>query len=113
MTALPEVLKFHIGMNGLILKNYHYQIQVSKKIDVNDSIKYRIDIKKEFNYPKTTIDFFNNNKKITILSFSSIGGGRKYVQKNEFYLNLQKSAVHLELDVIKQMHKGLMLVTSH
>ena len=41
-------------------------------------------IKKEFNYPKTIIDFVNNNKKITILSFSSIGGGRKYVQKNEF-----------------------------
>ena len=30
-------------------------------------------IKKKFNYPKTIIDFVNNNKKITILSFSSIG----------------------------------------
>ena len=42
-------------------------------------------IKKKFNYPKTIIDFINNNKKITILSFSSIGRGRKYIQKNEFY----------------------------
>ena len=41
-------------------------------------------IKKKFNYPKTIIDFVNNNKKITILSFSSIGRGRKYIQKNEF-----------------------------
>ena len=42
-------------------------------------------LKKGFNYPKTVIDFINNNKKITILSFSSIGRGRKYVQKNEFF----------------------------
>ena len=41
-------------------------------------------IKKKFNYPKTIIDFVNNNKRITILSFSSIGRGRKYIQKNEF-----------------------------
>ena len=41
-------------------------------------------IKKKFNYPKTIIDFINNNKKITVLSFSSIGRGRKYIQKNEF-----------------------------
>ncbi len=41
-------------------------------------------IKKQFNYPKTIVDFINNNKKITVLSFSSIGRGRKYIQKNEF-----------------------------
>mgnify|MGYP007000296695 len=32
-------------------------------------------INKEFNYPKTMIDYFNNNKKTTVLSFSSIGRG--------------------------------------
>ena len=37
-------------------------------------------IKKQFNYPKTIVDFINNNKKITVLSFSSIVG-RKYIQK--------------------------------
>ena len=42
-------------------------------------------IKKNFNYPKTIIDYFNNNKKTTILSFSSIGRGRKYIQQNEFF----------------------------
>ena len=42
-------------------------------------------IKKSFNYPKTIIDYFNNNKKITVLSFSSIGKGRKYIQQNEFF----------------------------
>ena len=41
-------------------------------------------IKKQFNYPKTIVDFINNNKRITVLSFSSIGRGRKYIQKNEF-----------------------------
>ena len=33
-------------------------------------------IKKSFNYPKTIIEYYNNNKKITVLSFSSIGNGR-------------------------------------
>ena len=47
-------------------------------------------IKKNFNYPKTIIDYFNNNKKTTILSFSSIGRGRKYIQQNEFF-NLTKN----------------------
>tara|TARA_B110000503_G_scaffold50446_1_gene81698 strand:- start:111 stop:755 length:645 start_codon:yes stop_codon:yes gene_type:complete len=42
-------------------------------------------IKKNYNYPKTIIDYFNNNKKITVLSFSSIGRGRKYIQQNEFF----------------------------
>ena len=46
-------------------------------------------LKKKFNYPKTIIDYFNSNKKITVLSFSSIGRGRKYVQLNEFF-NLTK-----------------------
>ena len=45
--------------------------------------------KRKFNYPKTTVDYFNNNKKITVISFSSIGAGRKYVQSNEFF-NLTK-----------------------
>ena len=42
-------------------------------------------IKKSFNYPKTIIDYFNNNEKTTVLSFSSIGRGRKYIQQNEFF----------------------------
>mgnify|MGYP006105176833 CR=1 FL=1 len=45
--------------------------------------------KKNFDYPKTVIDYFNKNKKITVISFSSIGRGRKYVQQNEFF-NLTK-----------------------
>ena len=51
----------HIGMNGLILKNYHYQIQISKKIDVNDLMRYRVDIKKEFNALNTLGIFIVNN----------------------------------------------------
>ena len=40
---------------------------------------------KSFNYPKTIIEYFNNKKKTTVLSFSSIGRGRKYIQQNEFF----------------------------
>ena len=45
--------------------------------------------KKNFNYPKTSIDYFYSKKKITVISFSSIGRGRKYLQLNEFF-NLTK-----------------------
>ena len=47
-------------------------------------------IKKSFNYPKTIIDYFNNNKKTTVLSFSSIGRGRRYIQQNEFFYLTKK-----------------------
>ena len=46
-------------------------------------------LKKNFDYPKTIIDYFNKNKKVTVISFSSIGRGRKYIQQNEFF-NLTK-----------------------
>ena len=46
--------------------------------------------KKNFFYPKTIIDHFYFNKKRTVISFSSIGRGRKYVQQNEFF-NLTKN----------------------
>ena len=45
--------------------------------------------KKNFYYPKTSVDFFSSNKRITVISFSSIGRGRKYSQLNEFF-NLTK-----------------------
>tara|TARA_B110000003_G_scaffold264013_1_gene288373 strand:+ start:240 stop:878 length:639 start_codon:yes stop_codon:yes gene_type:complete len=45
--------------------------------------------KKNFNYQKTIIDSFYRNKKISVISFSSIGRGRKYIQQNEFF-NLTK-----------------------
>ena len=45
--------------------------------------------KKNFNYPKTIIDYFYKNKRVTVISFSSIGRGRKYIQQNEFF-NLTK-----------------------
>ena len=42
-------------------------------------------LKKNYNYPKTIIDYFYSDKKITVISFSSIGRGRKYIQQNEFF----------------------------
>ena len=58
-------------------------------------------IKKNFNYPKTIIDYFNNNKKITVLSFSSIGRGRKYVQQNEFFHLTKKKNVLFIKDITR------------
>ena len=58
-------------------------------------------IKKTFNYPKTIIDYFNNNKKITVLSFSSIGRGRKYVQQNEFFHLTKKYNVLFIKDITR------------
>ena len=42
-------------------------------------------VKKKFAHPLIMMDFFYKYKKETIVSFSSIGRGRKYVQENEFY----------------------------
>ena len=58
-------------------------------------------IKKSFNYPKTIIDYFNNKKKITVLSFSSIGRGRKYVQQNEFFHLTKKYNVLFIKDITR------------
>ena len=55
----------------------------------------RLIIKKDFNYPKTIVDYFNNNKKTTVLSFSSIGRGRKYIQENEFFHLTKKIMFYL------------------
>ena len=58
-------------------------------------------IKKSFNYPKTIIDYFNNKKKITVLSFSSIGRGRKYIQQNEFFHLTKKYNVLFIKDITR------------
>ena len=57
--------------------------------------------KKKFNYPKTIIDYFHNNKKITVISFSSIGRGRKYVQQNEFFNLTRKYNVMFVKDITR------------
>ena len=61
----------------------------------------RLIIKKDFNYPKTIIDYFNNNKKTTVLSFSSIGRGRKYIQENEFFHLTKKNNVLFIKDITR------------
>ena len=58
-------------------------------------------IKKNYNYPKTIIDYIYNKKKITVLSFSSIGRGRKYVQQNEFFHLTKKYNVLFIKDVTR------------
>jgi hypothetical protein len=58
-------------------------------------------LKKNFNYPKTIIDFFYSNKKITVISFSSIGRGRKYIQQNEFFNLTKKYNVMFVKDITR------------
>ena len=57
--------------------------------------------KKNFDYPKTIIDYFYNNKKITVISFSSIGRGRKYIQQNEFFNLTKKYNVMFVKDITR------------
>jgi len=64
-------------------------------------------IKKSFNYPKTIIDYFNNNKKTTVLSFSSIGRGRKYIQQNEFFYLTKKYNVLFIKDITRSWFNNI------
>tara|TARA_B100001173_G_C15880173_1_gene501136 strand:- start:147 stop:791 length:645 start_codon:yes stop_codon:yes gene_type:complete len=64
-------------------------------------------IKKSFNYPKTIIDYFNNNEKTTVLSFSSIGRGRKYVQQNEFFYLTKKYNVLFIKDITRSWFNNI------
>ncbi len=57
--------------------------------------------KKKFNYPKTILDYFYQNKKITVISFSSIGRGRKYIQQNEFFHLTKKYNVMFVKDITR------------
>ena len=57
--------------------------------------------KKNFFYPKTIIDYFYCNKKMTVISFSSIGRGRKYVQQNEFFNLTKKYNVMFVKDITR------------
>ena len=58
-------------------------------------------LKKNYNYPKTIIDYFYSNKKITVISFSSIGRGRKYIQQNEFFNLTKKYNVMFVKDITR------------
>ena len=64
-------------------------------------------IKKSFNYPKTIIDYFNNNEKTTVLSFSSIGRGRKYIQQNEFFYLTKKYNVLFIKDITRSWFNNI------
>ena len=40
---------------------------------------------KNYNFTRTLINKYSLNKKKTFVAFSSIGGGTKYIQSEEFY----------------------------
>ena len=69
--------------------------------------KYFTIFKKNFDYPKTIIDYFNNNKKITVISFSSIGRGRKYIQQNEFFKLTKKYNVMFVKDITRSWFNNI------
>ena len=56
---------------------------------------------KKYGYPKQSLDYFNSNKKKTIISFSSIEGNKLLVQKNEFFNLTQKFNVLFVKDVTR------------
>ena len=69
-------------------------------------IQYLI-LKPYFNYPKTLVEYFDKNKDKTIVSFSSIGRGRKFTQKNEFFHLTQKFNVLFVKDVTRSWFNNL------
>ena len=48
---------------------------------------------KDYNFTKTLINQYYTGKKKTVLSFSSIGAGTKYVQNEEFFKDEVKGSV--------------------
>jgi len=60
-----------------------------------------------FNYPKTIISEFNSKKKNTVISFSSIGRGRKYEQEFEFFKLTKKFNVVFVLDITRSWFNNL------
>lgn len=64
-------------------------------------------IDKKFSYPSVMMDFFSKNKKKTVVSFSSIGRGRKYIQQNEFFYLTQKYNVLFIKDITRSWFNNI------
>ena len=56
---------------------------------------------KKYNFPKQSFDYFNNNKKKTVVSFSSIEGSKLLIQKNEFFSLTKKFNVLFVKDITR------------
>ena len=54
-----------------------------------------------YGFQKQSLDFFHNNKKKTIISFSSIEGSKLLIQKNEFFNLTKKFNVLFVKDVTR------------
>ena len=63
--------------------------------------------RKNFYYPKTIIDYIYRNKKVTVISFSSIGRGRKYIQQNEFFYLTKKYNVLFIKDITRSWFNNI------
>jgi len=63
--------------------------------------------RKNFYYPKSIIDYFYRNKKVTVISFSSIGRGRKYIQQNEFFNLTKKYNVMFVKDITRSWFNNI------
>ena len=56
-------------------------------------------LSKKFGYQKTVVEYFFNNKKNTIISFSSIAGSSRFSQLNEFFSLTKKFNVLFVKDI--------------
>tara|TARA_Y100000590_G_scaffold366909_1_gene426600 strand:- start:577 stop:1818 length:1242 start_codon:yes stop_codon:yes gene_type:complete len=52
---------FHIGISGIFFSDYDYQLKISKKTNINDFIKYQINVNKKINTTNTIGLFIINN----------------------------------------------------
>ena len=69
-------------------------------------IQYSI-LKPSFNYQKTILEYFDKNFQNTVVSFSSIGKGRKYIQKNEFFSLTKNYNVLFVKDITRSWFNNL------
>ena len=64
-------------------------------------------IKKSFLHSKIMTDFYFTGKKKTIVSFSSIGRGRRYIQQNEFFDLTNKYNVLFVKDITRSWFNNI------
>tara|TARA_B100000780_G_scaffold187217_1_gene131524 strand:- start:294 stop:929 length:636 start_codon:yes stop_codon:yes gene_type:complete len=56
---------------------------------------------KKYGFPKQSLDYFNNKKKKTVISFSSIEGNKLSIQKNEFFSLTKKYNILFVKDITR------------
>ena len=63
--------------------------------------------KKNYNFTKTLVNQYYTGKKKTIISFSSIGGGTKHIQNEEFFNLTKKYNVIFVRDITRSWFNNI------